>query len=889
MRKQSTGWKRFTHGTGCLIMLAASACWAAELPAPAALRVEDLENPLGVDVAQPRFSWVIPLQGRDQRQAAYQILVSRSPDVTQGDVWDSGRVNSDQSVGVRYSGKPLESGTRYYWKVRYWDREGRASPYSKIAYFETGLMNPSDWTAKWIAGGNQLRKEFRLEAAPVRARAYVAGLGYYELRINGRKVGDHVLDPGWTTFEKRVLYSTYDVTDYLRAGDNAVGLMLGQGWYGKREALLQIQIELPGGRTVRIVSDESWKATQGPILSDSVWDGEVYDARKETPGWDRPGYDDRSWQPAQVVRGPGGRLSAQLMPPIKVIDTLVPRKLSNPRPGVWVFDVGQNLTGWVQLRVKGPAGTVVRIRHAELVYEDGTLNVENLRQARASDTYILRGDPDGEVYEPRFTYHGFRYVELSGYPGTPSLDTIRIRLVHTAVRPTGGFACSNQLLNDIHRIVVWGTRTNLHSIPTDCPQRNERMGWLGDAHLAAETAIANFDMAAFYRNFLRNIRDVQSEDGAVTDTVPHRYGRRPADPAWGSAYPLLVWYHWLHYGDRSIIEEHYDGVRAWAEFLHSKAQDGILEYSYYGDWVPIEPTPGNLVSTFYYYWSTDLVARFAELLGRTTDAQHYRKRAEFIREAFHKRFWDPVRGVYGPGNQASLVFALYLGLAPKEVQGRVFGRLTQNIVYENNTHLTTGILATKYLLPLLTERRRGDLAYELAAQDTYPSWGYMVRRGATTVWELWQEKTGPSMNSHNHPMFGSVDAWFYQALAGLRPDPNQPGYRHIIVEPQIVRDLQWASGSIETPYGPASCSWRQSPREITLEVVVPANCRATVHLPKFPYMRDVTVHESGRPVWEAGTYRPGVPGVQAAKEDQRAVIVEISSGKYEFVLRDGAM
>lgn len=861
---------------------------AASPPAPAQLRVEYLENPLGVDVPQPRFSWILPMEGRDQQQAAYQILVSLSPEVSTGDVWDSGRVNSNAQQ-VAYAGKPLQSGTRYYWKVRYWDQRGQASPFSSVAFFETGLLQQSDWKGKWISGGNQFRKEFRLDEQPTRARAYVAGIGYYELRINGQKVGDHVLDPGWTTFEKRVLYSTYDVTPYLRQGPNCIGLLVGQGWYGKREAILQLNIQLASGRTMQVVSDTSWKVTQGPIVSDSVWDGEVYDARKETPGWDQPGFNDSSWQAASTVSGPGGVLSAQLMPPIKVIDTLVPRRLLNPRPGVWVFDMGQNMTGWVQLRVRGPRGTIVRIRHAELAYEDGSINVENLRAARATDTYILRGDPEGEIYEPRFTYHGFRYVELTGLPGTPGLDTIRARLVHTAVRPTGGFSCSNQLLNDIHKMIVWGTRTNLHSIPTDCPQRNERMGWLGDAHLAAETAIANFDMAAFYTNFLRNIRDVQSEDGAVTDTVPHRYGRRPADPAWGSAYPLLVWYLYLHYGDRRVVEQHFDGVKAWADFLHSRARDGILEYSYYGDWVPIEPTPGDLVSTFYYYWSTDLVARFADLLGRKDEASIYRQRASLIRDAFHKRFYDPQRRVYGPGNQASLVFALYLDLAPKEVQGAVFSRLTQNIVYENNTHLTTGILATKYLLPLLTARGRADLAYELAAQDTYPSWGYMIRRGATTIWELWQEKTGPSMNSHNHPMFGSVDAWFYAALAGINPDPEEPGYRHILIQPQMVRDLNWASGSLETPYGPVLSRWERTPERISLEVVIPAGCRATVYLPKLPYMRQVTLEESGRPVWKSGQYQPGVEGVRKAEERRQDLVVEIGSGHYRFVLTDEAL
>ncbi len=864
----------------CLFAMA-SMTLAAAPPAPVSLRVEHLENPLGIDAANPRFSWVLPQYGRDQRQTAYQIVVTSGGRT----VWDSGKVESANSVGVRYAGPALASGAAYEWKVRWWDKTGEASPYSRPARFEMGLLAPGDWTAKWIAGGNQLRKEFRLDARPVRARAYVSGLGYYELRINGRKVGDHVLDPGWTTYDKRVLYVTYDVTDRLRAGDNAVGLILGQGWYGKREALLELVVELEGGRTVRIVTDGSWKTTQGPILADSIYNGETYDATKETPGWDRPGFDDSGWPPARVVEGPGGKLSAQMMPPIKVVETLYPRRLMNPKPGVWVFDLGQNISGWVQLRVKGPRGTKVRIRHAELIYDDGTLNTENLRRAKATDYYILRGDPDGEVWEPRFTYHGFRYVELTGYPGTPSLDSIRGRVVHTAVRQTGAFSASKQILNDIQKIILWGTRTNLHSVPTDCDQRDERMGWMADAHLASETAMVNFDMAAFYENFLRLMRDEQSEDGAVTDTVPHKWGRRPADPAWGSAYPLIAWYLYKHYGDRAVLEEHYEGLKAWADFLDSKAEDHIVEYSYYGDWVPVEKTPGPLVSTFYYYWSTRIVARAARVLGKDADADTYERRAAQIREAFHRRFYRPETGDYGNGSQASNVLALYLDLAPKQARGGANRSLYWDIVYRHNTHLTTGILATKYLMPLLTRTGRADLAYELAAQTTYPSWGYMVKRGATTLWELWQEKTGPSMNSHNHPMFGSVGVWYYEALAGLAPDEDEPGYRRIVVRPQVVRDLRWASGSIETPYGRAASSWRRTADGLRLDLEIPVGAVAEVYVPTLN-KDDPVILESGKVIWRNGAFQPGAAeGVRSGRREGRAVVLELGSGIYRIELR----
>jgi alpha-L-rhamnosidase len=850
-------------------------------PPPRDLRVEYLTDPMGVDVAQPRFSWKLEHPERGQQQTAYQVLVSLEPAVGSGEMWDSGRVISPDSAHVVYAGKPLLGGRTYYWKVRWWDKEGRASAYSRVARFHTGLLAASEWRGKWITGGGQLRREFRLAGQPARAYAYISGLGYYELRINGRKVGNHVLDPGWTTYDKRVLYSTYDVTPYLRAGDNAVGVMLGHGWYGSRAVLLQMNIELEGGSRAEVVSDATWKVHPGPIVSDSIYHGETYDARLETPGWDQPGFDEAGWKAASLADPPKGVLSAQMMPPIRVVDTIVPLRVTNPRPGMWVYDMGQNFSGWVRLKVRGPRGTAVKLRHAELLYEDGTINVENLRRARATDVYILRGDAEAETYEPRFTYHGFRYVELTGYPGTPPPDAVHGRVVHTDVRPTGGFSCSNDVINRIQRLIYWGIKTNLHSVPTDCNQRDERMGWMADAHLYAETAMLNFDMPAFYTNFLRNIRDIQGEDGTVTDTVPHKWGQRPADPAWGSAYPLIAWYMYQYYGDRRILEEHYGGIKAWADFLHSKAEDGIVSYFYYGDWVAVRKTPGNLVSTFYYYWSTDLVARVAELLGRKEEAAVYRKRAQTIAEAFHRKFYNLETRSYANGTQTANLLPLFLDIAPKEVRGAVWSNLVNDIVYENNTHLTTGIIGTKYLMPLLTRMNRSDLAYELASQTTYPSWGYMVENGATTLWELWQNKTGPSMNSHNHPMFGSVGQWFYNALAGIH---GAPGFAQIRIEPQVVRDLRWASGSFETLRGLVACSWRRTEEGLRLEVAIPVGSQAEVYIPKLG-MESAEVFESDRLIWDGQSYRPGAAGVTGVRQTERAIICATGSGRFAFALK----
>jgi alpha-L-rhamnosidase len=850
--------------------------------APTGLRCEYLTDPVGIDTPQPRLSWALNHAGRGQKQSAYQIVVSTDP-AFGAPVWDTGKLASPQSTQVAYAGKPLASGLTYYWKVRYWDRDGNESPYSAAARFDTGLLAQTDWKGKWVGDAGELRKQFALARRPVRARVYIAAAGYYELRINGHKVGDHVLDPAWTDYDKRILYTAYDVTRLVAQGQNAIGVMLGNGWYKKRAALVQLNVELEGGERAEVVTGADWKAAPGPIVSDSIYNGETYDARMETPGWDRSGYDDGTWKPAPLVDGPQGVRSAQMMPPIRVVDSLAPLKMTSPKPGVYVYDMGQNFSGWVRLRADGPRGTKVRIRHAELLYDDGTLNVENLREAKATDYYILRGDGAEEVYEPRFTYHGFRYVEVSGLPGAPRLDTVRGRVVHSDVKPLGGFASSKTLLNQLQKNILWGITSNLESIPTDCNQRDERLGWMADAHLYAETAMLNFDMAAFYTNFLRDIHDIQGADGTVTDTVPGgRWGSRPADPAWGAAYPLIAWYLYQYQGDRRILEQHYDGIKAWTDFQTTRAKEGILSYSYYGDWVPIERTPGDLVSTVFYYNSAKITAQVAEILGKTADAAAYQKLAAEIAGAFDRKFWSPEINAYGNGNQASQILPLFFGLASGDHRGAAASRMWNDIVYRSNTHLTTGILATKYVMPLLAESHP-DLAYELATQTTYPSWGYMIENGATTVWELWQNKTGPSMNSHNHPMFGSVGAFFYYGLAGIALDPKTPGYERIVFRPLVVRDLRWASASIETLRGTVVSSWRRTDDGLELEVTVPAGSSAEIDVPKLG-VGDPVVKESGKVVWKQKAFVPGAAGLEGAEEDGGAIAFRAGSGTYKFEL-----
>jgi alpha-L-rhamnosidase len=869
---------------GVLILSSISSAAAPGGPdKPVDLRCEYLTNPMGVDVKLPRFFWVDGHSERGQAQSAFQVIVSTSPDAGEGDMWDSGKVASGSSIQVAYSGKPLASGRAYYWKVRWWDKDGLESPWSSPASFTTGLLARTDWKGTWIGGKGLLRREFALDAAPKRALVHYAGIGYSELRINSRKVGGNVLDPGWTTYDKRVLYVTHDITRMLRKGPNALGVLLGHGWFKSRALLLELDIELEDGKHVEVASDASWKSSDGPIVEDSIYNGETYDARLEMPGWDTPGFDDKTWTAAETVKAPGGELSAQLMPAIQVVETLLPLKMSNPEPGVYVFDMGQNFSGWARLRATGPAGTDVRLRFSELIYPDGRINQENLRGARAEDHYILKGDGE-ESWEPRFTYHGFRYVELTGYPGTPKVDTIHGRVVHTAVKPVGSFASSKPILNDLQRNIVWGQKTNLHSVPTDCDQRDERMGWMADAQGSAEEAMLNFDMAAFYTNFVRDIRDVQDEKGQITDTVPYIWGTRPADPAWGTAYPLICWYMYRYYGDTRILDENYTGLKKYVELLKSKSENGILRFSNYGDWVAIEKCPSALVSTFYYYYDTKILADTARILGKAADAKLYDDLAGRIKAAFHKEFFDPGTQSYGP-TQTANTLPLFLDLAPGNAVDGAWDRLINDIVYGHDSHLTTGIIGTKCIMELLTRSGRAHLAYDIATQTTYPSWGYMIANGATTIWELWQKREGPSMNSHNHPMFGSVGAWLYKALAGIDQAGDSAGFAKLVLRPRMVRDLVHASGSTRTVRGEVWTSWSRTDRCVRLEVLVPVGSEAEVAIPRFN-LRNIVVREGSTALWTDGKFVPGVQGISGARDvaDGAEIVIQLGSGKYAFEL-----
>ena len=897
----------FRAHSGLATTLAALSLLWGVLSAHAALHVADLRceyvtNPLGSDAAAPRLAWTLTSNQRGQRQTAFQIVVATKPGALhpgQADLWDSGRVASSETAQIVYQGKVLNSRQQCFWSVRAWDQEGRPSAWSAPASWEMGLLAGSDWQAQWIGRtpdaeqrpAPMFRRGFTLDGKIKRARVYLCGLGYYELHLNGQKVGDHLLDPGYTRYDRRVLYVTYDVTPLLKKGDNALGVILGNGWFNVQtkavwnfhrapwraapRLLCQLEIEFVDGRKTVIASGPDWKCATGPIRFDSIYGGETYDARLEQPGWDRPGYDDGAWQPVEVVDPPQGKLAAQMMPPIQADAVLLPGKITEPRPGVFVVDFAQNLAGHVELRVRGDAGTKIVLRYGERLFPDGTLDTGDIAQhvLRAdtnqqfqADTYLLKGGGP-ETWQSRFTYHGFQYIEVTGFPGRPTRDNFRAVFTHSAVPVAGEFACSNPLLNRIWLAGRWSYLSNLQGIPTDCPHR-EKNGWTGDAHLAAEQALFNFFPAAVYTKWINDLTDEQRPSGELPGIVPtsgwgYAWGN---GPAWDSALLLIPSYLHEYYGDTRVLTAHYESLKRYVDYLTTKAKDGIVSIGL-NDWAPFRTqTPADITSTAYYYRDAQIVALAASLLGKADDAQRYTGLAADIRRAFNAKFFNPATGLYANGSQTALSCALYQGLVEPEQKERVLSNLVAAVERQNG-HIDTGILGAKYLLNTLLDNGRADVAYRIVSQKDLPSWGWWIEQGATTLWEQWN-----GTESRNHIMFGDVSAWFYKALAGIRPDPAAPGFAHFFVAPQVVGDLTFARADYDSIRGKIVSDWKVVNGEFRLAVEVPANTTATVSVPIASLDQ---VRESGRPAAKAR-------GVRFLRVENGRTVFEVGSGNYRF-------
>lgn len=808
-------------------------------------------------VEPPRFSW--KLRGMAGMQQAYQIVVADSAAAAQGgegSAWDSGWVQSPCSAQIAYAGAALTGDRDYFAAVRVRADNGRESAWSPAVRYSTGLLDPGEWVAGWLIAAEpspvlpMFRREFSLRQGVRRARLFICGLGYYEAYLNGRRIGDRLLDPAWTDYHKRVCYVAYNVTDMLQT-ENALGVMLGLGWYANHELCprpvfsAQVAVEYDDGTAAvfRTGPGEGWRSfSDGPMRTATLYIGEVYDARKELPGWTLPGYAaDERWKPALEGEPPAGALAPMDAEPIRAVGEL-PAQSVTPVDDGFIVDFGQNLAGVVELGLSSPAGAEVTIRYAELLWKDGTLNTLNLRAAQQQDVYICRGG--GESYRSRFTYHGFRYAEVRGVEALAPGD-IKAVIIRNDVMPAGRFETSCDLLNRIQQICVWTESSNLHSVPTDCPQRDERLGWLNDLTVRAEEALCNFDMSRFYRKFLTDIADAQGPvTGAIPDTVPYnRYGGKPAD-AVCSSYLVLPWLLWQHYGDTQVLGQHYQGLAAWTEFLARQRQDGVVTYSYYGDWAaPIggnvvdsvgsgavsKITPGPLMSTGFLYMNAHLLEQIAAQLGK--DAQPWRQLKQESQQALNRVFLNREAGYYAANSQAANTFMLYLGVVPDAYRQPVLQNLVADI-RAHGTHTTTGNLCSRYIYDVLAQNGCIDLAYELLMQQTYPSWGYMLANGATTTWERWEYvEDGPliGMASHNHPMYSTISGWFYTHLLGLRP--TRPGFAEFAFRPYLPQKLARAAGSLETVKGTVEAAWEQSDTEIRMQLTVPFNAVCTLTLP----------------------------------------------------------
>ena len=871
---------------------------------PLELRCEYSINPLGIENRNPGLNWILLSDVRSQKQTAYQILVSGNKDKllnNEGDLWSSGKVESDRSVHVTYNGKELNSGMRCWWKVRVWDKDGNVSGWSEPAFWEMGLLNPADWKAEWIGFDSEsapmFRREFKINKTVKDARVYISGLGYYELSINGSKVGDHVLDPGQTDYEQRTFYVVYDVTQNLKQGKNAFGVILGNGWYnqtvvnnkrfgwgdvvyGKPRLIAQMRIVYNDGTEELIVTDETWKCSTGPVVMDNIYLGEFYDARLEKPGWNSPGYDDSGWDRAEVVDAPGGRLVSQKLQPIKKIQTIQPVGISNPKPGVYVYDMGQNFSGWVKLNVKGKKGTTIRLRFAETVFEDGMIDPASTGVYATgivqTDKYTCKGNGQ-EIWEPRFTYHGFRYVEMTGFPGTPALENIEGVVVNTAVEKFGTFECSDEMINRIHKTAVWTTLANFHGIVTDCPHR-ERCQWLGD--ILAEMSMYNFNAAPLFTKFVRDI-ETGRRGGAPNHISPGRRTGGTASSDWGSTFIQLPYYLYLYYGDISAAREHYDGMTFFMNYLRKIAKDYII-YEGWGDLfepgsVRSKRTPSELTSTAFFYYDAALMHKMAGVLGKKDDEEKYRRLMKDIKPAFIKNFYNKDNKTFG--SQTADAVSLNFGLVPEGDEKGVAQSLKNDVVEKYNGHHSTGHMGTRYIYGELSRFGYGNTAQSMLDQTTYPSFGELFSRGATTLWEYWGEReideTSNGTRSRSHPFQGGFDVWFYNGISGINPDPENPGFKHIILKPQIIGDLTFANARFNSIHGLIVSEWERNENEFRWTVNIPANTTATVYVPA----------ESAGAVTESGRSAADSNDLEFLGMENGYAVYTAGSGKYRFIVK----
>ncbi len=878
----------------------------------------DYQQPLiGIENKNPGLSWEIycPDQ-RNIRQVAYQLLVASSPErlnEKDADIWNSGIVESDNSTQVLYDGKDLKSSTRYFWNVRIKAGKGEWTPYSNAAFFETGLLEQECWKAKWISAPSvwnwpgfvkkrqngtekgpwpwdnnapMFRKEFHCSKQIKSARMYVSGVGYYEASLNGERVGDHRLDPAFTRYDKTVLYVCYDITSQL-GKDNAVGIILGNGWYnmfskavwgfdhapwrGKPRALMQIEVVYADSTKETIVTDDSWKVAPSPVTFNNIRQGMVHDARLEQKGWDKPGYDDVNWTNVFVVPSPGGELKSQMIEPVRPFSELKPVNITKSTNNHYLVDFGQNLAGWAKLSASGKRGDTIVLRYGELL-KDGMLDQSNVAKHMQvdmvqTDRFVLKGKGI-ESFETKFTYHGFQYIEVSGFSGQLKKEDITAVAASTDMKERGAFECSNPTLNQIQKNTLWSFRTNYYGYPTDCPHR-EKNGWTGDAQLAVETGLWNFHAHAAYTKYFEDMADEQRSDGNLAAIIPSsQWGYFWGNgPAWIGAYIIMPWQMYIYDGDLRVLEKHYTGMKKMLSWFTSNAENNILSIGL-GDWAPFETkTPVPLTSTAYYYHFACILAKVAKLLDKQGDYQYFNLLSAQIKKAFNQSFYNSETGVYANGSQTAQSCAIYFQLVDANQQKKVVERLVES-VEKTKYHIDAGILGAKYLPHALVQSGHSDLAYKLISNETFPGWGWWIKQGATTLWEDWDGTATKAHSSKNHIMFGDVSNWFYQYLAGIRPDTDHPGFKHFYVEPLVTDQLTWAKATFESVYGTICVAWKREDGKFKMELEVPCNTEATVTLPGRHFQ------ESGQPL------NPEL--IKVVSRGRNPTSIKVGSGVYHF-------
>ncbi len=975
--------KRSQHILTLAVIFVAGICSAAVTTKD--LRCEYLTNPLGIDATQPRLTWKLSSSQRGEMQQAYQILVASSEELLaadNGDLWDSGKVISDESSQIVYGGKPLVSRENCFWKVRAWDESSAPGAWSSVATWQMGLLQPEDWSAKWIEsqssvgspdaklviyraayeaetttvdvtsnlvrhikngslkltvnnrnmggdpannmvkhlrveyaydgqshtniiGENEtlripaqseavqyFRKPFELGAAIKSATLYVTALGLYEVHLNGQRVGDHILAPDWTDYRQRVRYQTYDVTSLLQPGANAIGALLGNGWFsghignsgfeffGKDPAFFaQLEVTYTDGHMERITTDETWRSHDSPILSADFMLGETYDSRKEIIGWDKSGLDAGKWTSVTVPEEIARQFNAQVMEPVREIVELKPKSLKPSKNGGWIYDLGQNMVGVVRLKVSAPAGTTITLRHAEMLNPDGSIYTRNLRGAPSVDHYTTKGD-GVEIWQPRFTFHGFRYVELSGLAQPPTLDTVTGVVISSDTPRTGEFACSDPRINQLQSNIQWGQRGNYISVPTDCPQRDERLGWMGDAEVFVRTATYNADVAAFFTKWLVDVDDGQNAAGSFSDVSPNTMGANGV-PAWGDAGVICPWTIYQAYGDKRILEKHLPAMIRWVDYLHEHSDElirGRDRGNDYGDWLSIEAdTPKDLIGTAFFAYSTHLVAESCRVLGQTQNADKYDQLFADIKTAFNKKYVAADGRIFG-NTQCAYAMALKFELLPETLRPQAAQYLEDDIKAKG-WHLSTGFVGVSYLLPVLTQAGKGESAYRLLKQDTFPSWLFSVKHGATTIWERWDGWTpdkgfqDPGMNSFNHYSLGSCGEYLFGGIGGIKS--ASAGYKTITIKPVIEPGLTWAKTSYDSIHGIIATDWKQSEQELTLQVTIPVNTTATIYVPA----------KDSSAVTESGDSVAQMKGATFLRMENGCAVFEAGSGTYSFISR----